>query len=547
MVNALREWNPFNIFGPDSPSEPVETPVEGTPDETEVQTSPRPRPNPRRAGDTRARMRHDISAQLRRSQLDQALLSNQGGVDLFRDWSSASRPQIKAMQRQVGVADDGILGPNTRTALHRAQKEADPRRYYLERDFSGASRDEVRELQTYLNGQGHDLTVDGVYGENTRGAIGTERTKPAEPVETEAEPEAATETENEDGLAWGKAESEPAEVARPAIDFERDWSTAPRDEVRGLQNELIARGHDIRNDSAWGPSTRAALDAERDGAPRTPPVAPGGDFDPETASRQEIRAAQNYLIAKGHDIQNDGVWGPNTAQAFETERPAGDSPAVTPADATGDGETPEVRRAGDALVVVYPDYDITLPSWARDSLGAVGLEMEKLALGHADVVTWSDEAGGRVRPTLHQYGRYKDDKGQVQTKELDILLDVDPETRDLTPESRERLFAYLSENHGHGGRIQAAEVENVDLDRLNRFVNERRELNRDPNRRAYSVLDNNCTTFAWEAAHAGSVDQAERRVLDGRGAYDLPGWSMNGVGDVLERYDWSPDEGLQRR
>lgn len=533
MVNALREWNPFNIFGPDEAEEAVETPAEETPETTERRTEGTTRrPNRRSTAETRARMRHDISAQLRRSQLDQALNKDGGSVDLFRDWSSAPRSEVKAMQRQVGVKDDGIVGPNTRRSLYRAQKAADPRRYYLERDFSDASPNEVKDLQRYLNGQGHDLKVDGVYGENTGGAVETERSKP---IETEA-PE-----ETESGWAWGKSAGEEKEVERPAIDFDRDWSQASREEVRGLQNELIARGHDIRNDSDFGPATGAALDAERRGEPRTPPSAPPESFDPKTASRREIRGAQNWLISKGHDIANDGVWGPNTAEAYRTERPE-----VSGAPEVGEEGEP-VKQAGDALVVVYPDYDITLPDWAKKTLGAVGLETDKLALGHADVVTWSDAKGGKVRPTLHQYGRYKDVKGQVQTKELDILLDVDPETKDLTPESRERLFEYLSRTQGHGGRIKAAEVEDIDLDRLNRFVRERRAQNDDPDRKLYDAMANNCTTFAWEVAHAGDVNEREKRVLDGRGRYDLPAWSMMGVGGVLDRYDWTPEDGLQRK
>ena len=194
---------------------------------------------------------------------------------------------------------------------------------------------------------------------------------------------------------------------------------------------------------------------------------------------------------------------------------------------------PQPERPGDAWVTIYPEYDITVP---EDYRGVAG---DQLPLGHADIVTFEDSPGGSRRATLHQFGRYNGTHGQVRTHQVPLDLNVDPATGDLTPESRQELLGYLSRNHGHGGPVEVTEVENVDIARVERFVDEfRTESAAGGN--AYNIWDNNCTTFAWQAAHAGSVDTSEQSALDGRGRNTLPGWSNNwGLGDFTH-YEYTP-------
>lgn len=451
--------------------------------------------------------RHNASpgAGLQQLQLNQQLEARSApGPDLNRDWSRASQEDLRGLQSHLNtqqgeaLVEDGVWGPATEAALERARTSP----LDLSRDdWSSASSGEVQRLQRHLNATTDaGLAVDGVWGPNTSSAL--EGARPASaPARSTVEPGAAD-----------------------APDLDLDYSNAPRPEVRRLQDFLQRRGHDVDVDGVWGPQTRGALEVERQGPPDQPP----NDFDGRRASRAEVLNAQRWMASEGYDVDADGVWGPQSDAAWEAHIEATLPPDERPV---------RVGEHGDAMVVVYPDYDIKLPDWAANTLETFGVERDKMALGHADIITWSDEEGGQVRPTLHQFGRYSSDEGNVRTKRLPITLDVDPETKDLTPESRQRLLAYLSENHGHGGRIEAAEIENVDLDRLNSFVRERTA-----DHEAYDVLSNNCTSFAWEAAASGAFVEREARALDGRGRYQMPSHSMWGAGRVADRYSWAPPE-----
>jgi hypothetical protein len=119
-------------------------------------------------------------------------------------------------------------------------------------------------------------------------------------------------------------------------------------------------------------------------------------------------------------------------------------------------------------------------------------------------------------------------------------LEIDPSTGDLTQASRNELLTHLSQEYGRGGRVQATEVENVDLNRVDAFVDDFKEESAAGDR-AYDILTNNCTTFAWEAARAGTVDSAERDELEGRGQYSLPGFSNWGMGDFTH-FEYAPSE-----
>ncbi|MGF1529453.1 MAG: peptidoglycan-binding protein [Candidatus Competibacterales bacterium] len=268
-------------------------------------------------------------------------------------------------------------------------------------------------------------------------------------------------------------------------------------------------------------------------------AAPAFDLNRDFANAPpgEVRALQTHLEEAGYEPGPiDGLWGGQTRAALEkarADRSPGQADLPTSAEA-------QVGAHGDAMVVVYPDYPISIPDGMEAAQWLLGNEAN---LGHADVVSWSDAEGGQVRPMLHQFGRYDGDanaQGIVREHQLDITLDIDPKTKDLTPESRDALLTHLSDNFGHGGRIKAAEVEEIDLDRFNAFTSAQLAQNDNPNREAYDVLSHNCTTFAWDAAAAGAFDEDVADNLAGRGAYRLPGHSFMGVSRVADYYEYTP-------
>jgi peptidoglycan hydrolase-like protein with peptidoglycan-binding domain len=315
-----------------------------------------------------------------------------------------------------------------------------------------------------------------------------------------------------------------------------DWASASRSDVVDLQTYLTERGFEPGEiDGAWGPNTRGALQRARQaqGVSAATPAENGSNSGVELlqrtgwadASSAEVRQLQTHLSEAGFDPGAiDGAWGPNTRAALSRAR-----------EAQGIDVREPVERPGDAWVVIYPDYEISTEDATQ------GL-IDKAELGHTDLVTFEDGPGGTTRATLHQFGRYKSDDGNVQTRQIPLSLDLDPNTGDLTTESRNELLSYLSENFGKGGRVRATEIENIDLDAVDAFVDDFKARNA-AGENDYRIWDNNCTTFAWEAAHAGSVDSDERDWLDGRGVGSIPYMSDRYfLQPSMPRYDFTPGE-----
>ena len=282
--------------------------------------------------------------------------------DLVRadtDWSTASEAEVTALQTELTNrgfdpgAVDGLWGPNTEGALTRA-REAAPAGDLIgaDRDWSRASPTELRSLQTQLRDGGNDPgAIDGIWGPKTEGALQAARGGDAAP---------------------------------DLIASDRDWSTASRDDVTTLQEQLVARGQDPGTvDGIWGPKTEGALTAARtETAPGADPaveapvdeeeqfpdldklpsdlVLTGEDWT--QASPERVTELQTALTDAGIDVGDvDGRWGPSTESGldyarfaiehdinrraiYDRERPIEDVPP-SEAIVVDPNQVPEERRA----------------------------------------------------------------------------------------------------------------------------------------------------------------------------------------------------------
>lgn len=229
----------------------------------------------------------------------------------------------------------------------------------------------------------------------------------------------------------------------------------------------------------------------------------------------------------------------------------------TPAVAEEGARAPE--RPGDAWVVVNPHI-------------LIGEGALAMPLGHTSLVTFSDAPGGARRARLTEFGAYDDNGGHVRHVDIPIDLQLDPATGDLSAGSREALMQWLSKYavpSDGGQRVEVTEVENIDLDKLDAFV-EDFEARRAQGEVPYQLIGNNCTTFAWQAVHAGSVSELERAELYDRGDWEglsprpnqgllgklhdvfdtigaLPDFSNDGMSDRFTQYAFEAPERTEGR
>ena len=125
----------------------------------------------------------------------------------------------------------------------------------------------------------------------------------------------------------------------------------------------------------------------------------------------------------------------------------------------------------------------------------------RIPLHHSAVV--SVDKNGRTR--YYEYGRYPDaatgkpsDRGFVRRRTVpDLVMGKDGKP---TQASLDNLYSYMSKNYGHGTEVEATYDAEADADKVNAFAEQRMN---DPKRKKYSLVRNNCTTFANEAVEAG--------------------------------------------
>lgn len=146
----------------------------------------------------------------------------------------------------------------------------------------------------------------------------------------------------------------------------------------------------------------------------------------------------------------------------------------------------------DAILIVFPDYKISTP------LGKID------GLGHAGVLLIDNKTGVTK---YYEYGRYdKDGKGLVRNVPIsNVVLGKDGKP---TVESLNKVLSQISQKSGQGGKIDGAYIISDQFDAMNQYAKDKQSENSDPNRTPYSLMGNNCGTFAADCINQDkTVDQ----------------------------------------
>lgn len=95
----------------------------------------------------------------------------------------------------------------------------------------------------------------------------------------------------------------------------------------------------------------------------------------------------------------------------------------------------------------------------------------------------------------YEYGRYdKAEIGEVRQRTIsNVVIGKDGKP---TAESLNKVMGEISEKAGHGGRIEGAYIESDKFKEMNDYAQSKKAENNDPNRKEYSLMSNNCGTFA---------------------------------------------------
>ena len=136
----------------------------------------------------------------------------------------------------------------------------------------------------------------------------------------------------------------------------------------------------------------------------------------------------------------------------------------------------------DGILIVYPDYIINVD------------DHQYPYIGHAGVLLINPESG---YTRYYEYGRYdKENKGVVRNVPVPKVVIGDD--GNPTEESLNKVMEVLSVTVGHGGRVEGAYVKSDNFKEMKDYAEGRMDQNADPDRTRYSIIFNNCATFASE-------------------------------------------------
>jgi RHS repeat-associated protein len=171
----------------------------------------------------------------------------------------------------------------------------------------------------------------------------------------------------------------------------------------------------------------------------------------------------------------------------------------------------------DAIPIVFPNYKIQTP------VGRIG------GLGHAGVLLIDPKSG---QTKYYEYGRY-DNEGRGLVRgyspgKVEFGKDGKP-----TPKSLDSVLKTISHKSGHKGEISGAYVKDADFQKMVRYAEGRKEQNKNPERREYSILRNNCGTFMKDVVEAGGASMPS--MIDPR-----PNSYIGEVRDTYPAVDFKP-------
>ena len=155
----------------------------------------------------------------------------------------------------------------------------------------------------------------------------------------------------------------------------------------------------------------------------------------------------------------------------------------------------------DGIYIAFPDYKISTP------IGKIG------NLGHAGVLLIDNKTGVTK---YYEYGRYdKEGKGIVRTFAVpDVKMGQDKKP---TLESLNKTLSVISEQAGHGGRIEGAYIESDKFKEMKNYAESKIAENANSKRKEYSLRNNNCGTFAADVLKQDpSVKDKAPVIIDSR-------------------------------
>jgi RHS repeat-associated protein len=145
----------------------------------------------------------------------------------------------------------------------------------------------------------------------------------------------------------------------------------------------------------------------------------------------------------------------------------------------------------DAIPVVYPDYKIS----------ALGTKWSNL--GHAGIILINPKTG---ETRYYEYGRYdKEKRGETHRRTIPDVV-IDKKTGMPTDKSLANLMDAVSRIAGQQTRVEGAYVKDDNFRKMANYAEGRVKESKDPDRKEYGILGNNCGTFAKDVLEAGGKD-----------------------------------------
>ncbi|MCH4897203.1 RHS repeat-associated core domain-containing protein, partial [Marinilabiliaceae bacterium JC040] len=130
----------------------------------------------------------------------------------------------------------------------------------------------------------------------------------------------------------------------------------------------------------------------------------------------------------------------------------------------------------DGVYIVFPDYK------------ANGYPMT----GHAGILLINNKTG---LTKYYEYGRYDDEKkGVVRSYTIPNVV-IGEEGRP-TAKSLAKVMGVISSKSGKGKKIEGAYFKSNKFDKMNNYAKKKEKENKDIKRKPYSIISNNCGTFA---------------------------------------------------
>lgn len=234
--------------------------------------------------------------------------------------------QIKQIQKQLGVKIDGIWGKNTQAAWEAAYPTvSNQTSNYVVKGYTTPvgvnSAAAVRNIQKDLG-----VAQDGIWGAKTQAAWNAKQEAPSDYVlNGYSTPKYVNSSEEvkriqrslnveADGI-WGpKTQAAWNAKQKNQADYVLKGYLVPDNIHSAEQVKKIQRALKIEDDGIWGPKTQAAWEAMRSGGkmPESQYTMKGYSTPPGVDSDTDVRRIQKVL-----GVKQDGIWGPDTQAAWD--------------------------------------------------------------------------------------------------------------------------------------------------------------------------------------------------------------------------------------